>query len=1121
MTKKILLAVASTLFAQFFIMAQSNKISLQTSTENEINLSFSLQNYQFETVTTPKGEAQLIHGEALSPILLEGMPDLPKFTTSVIIPATSLMQVEITESKYTEINNVNIAPSKGNLLRTVNPADVPYTYGRPYDKDEFFPQNIASLQEPFVVRDYRGQTVQLFPFQYNPVTKVLRVYSEVKIKISSIGEDDRNILTNTRSVQKVNSEFQKIYSSLFINYSNRSERYTALPEEGSMLIICNDAWMSLLQPLVLWKNTIGRPTTLVSKTTAGGTAANIKTYVTNFYNNNDLAYLLLVGDAAQIPTNSGSGLGGDSDNAYAYVTGNDHYQEFFVGRFSAETADHVSTQVLRTIEYEKGDQLANGWLNKVISVASSEGAGIGDDGEIDYQHLRNIQTDLINFTYINPVFELFDGSQGSFDASGNPSAANVSTAVNTGAGIINYVGHGSDTYWVTSGFSATNALALQNYNKLPFIFDVACVNGNFVSQTCFAEGWMRSQNNGEPTGAIAINASTINQSWAPPMVAQDEMNDILTEIATSGIKRTYGGIIVNGYFKMNEETSDFAMTDTWTCFGDPSLYVRTDNPASLAVTHSNVLIVGNTTFDVNCNFNTALATLSLNGVIIGSAVVNGGVAHIPVANVTPGQVLTLAVVGFNYVTYLADVTVISPSGSYLIVQNYVNTINYSETKNIDLNIKNVGTSVSENASAQMSITTTDATLSNATYNFGAINADAISVMSTGAFTLTAANNLTDQSILPVQIQMTDNSGETFTEIKNITVNAPAFNILGLSISDATGNNDGILDPGENGLLIITVTNNGHAAVENVIGHIVSANPNLVFAQDTTMPISMGIGETMTFVFQVSAASSISLGTMVNLTFNLTGGVSNQYSGQKNYQIVIGFIPSYCAAGADTTTDEFISSVVFGTVNNTSGSSSYTDYSTMYTNVNVGQSIPITIVNGEHWSGDKIGCWVDWNYDGDFNDTNETITVNYTGSGSSGAGTGTGTATITVPANAHVGLNRVRVRVMYSGTLSSCGNASYGEVEDYSINVQQLIGVDNILENQVLLYPNPNDGTFSIELKEWNQSAYIEVLNTQGQIVYKNSLNDVLTHHQINQATGVYFVKVKVGNQSAVKKLIIQ
>ena len=63
---------------------------------------------------------------------------------------------------------------------------------------------------------------------------------------------------------------------------------------------------------------------------------------------NNLAYLLLVGDITQIPSKSlgGGWSSGESDNWYAYMSGNDSYPEFFVGRFSAENLSHVNTQAV-------------------------------------------------------------------------------------------------------------------------------------------------------------------------------------------------------------------------------------------------------------------------------------------------------------------------------------------------------------------------------------------------------------------------------------------------------------------------------------------------------------------------------------------------------------------------------------------------------------------------------------------------------------------------------------------------------------------------------------------------------------------------------------------------------
>ena len=154
-------------------------------------------------------------------------------------------------------------------------------------------------------------------------------------------------------------DFHNIYSNRFINFQTHQSRYNPIPEDGEMLIICYDSFCDEMEPFVEWKNQKGIKTTLVPKSNAGSSASSIKNYVQSFYNSNNLTYLLLVGDKSQIPTfEVGSGWSdGESDISYAYLSGNDSYPEFFVGRFSSQNPAHVITEVERTIEYERGPSI--------------------------------------------------------------------------------------------------------------------------------------------------------------------------------------------------------------------------------------------------------------------------------------------------------------------------------------------------------------------------------------------------------------------------------------------------------------------------------------------------------------------------------------------------------------------------------------------------------------------------------------------------------------------------------------------------------------------------------------------------------------------------------------------
>ena len=179
----------------------------------------------------------------------------------------------------------------------------------------FSPGKLAELREPYIIRDFRGQTVVVYPFQYNPVTKTLKVYSELEIKVTKTGNDGYNPLIRTTELEKINTQFNEIYNRQFLNYSNA--KYTPVDEDGCMLIISYGSFMSAMTDLVNWKKTIGIPVEIVDVATIGNAAA-IKTYIANYYNTHNLAYVLLVGDAAQVPTSYASG---DSDNNYTYIVG--------------------------------------------------------------------------------------------------------------------------------------------------------------------------------------------------------------------------------------------------------------------------------------------------------------------------------------------------------------------------------------------------------------------------------------------------------------------------------------------------------------------------------------------------------------------------------------------------------------------------------------------------------------------------------------------------------------------------------------------------------------------------------------------------------------------------------
>ena len=107
-------------------------------------------------------------------------------------------------------------------------------------------------------------------------------------------------------------------------------------------------------------------------------------FIIDKYYEDGIAYVLLVGDIAQIETirrSEGAGNNSPSDNSLTFVSGNDSYPDLIIGRFSAETGSHVETMVNRTIAYEMNPDPEGIWYKKGSGFASNEGPG--DNGEYD------------------------------------------------------------------------------------------------------------------------------------------------------------------------------------------------------------------------------------------------------------------------------------------------------------------------------------------------------------------------------------------------------------------------------------------------------------------------------------------------------------------------------------------------------------------------------------------------------------------------------------------------------------------------------------------------------------------------------------------------------------------
>lgn len=226
--------------------------------------------------------------------------------------------------------------------------------------------------------------------------------------------------------------------------------------------------------------------------------------------------------------------------------------------------------------------------------------------------------------------------------------------------------------------------------------------------------------------------------------------------------------------------------------------------------------------------------------------------------------------------------------------------------------------------------------------------------------------------------------------------------------------------------------------------------------------------------------------------------------------------TYCTSQGNSTADEKIGKVVFGTISNTStGTAGYENFTTLSTNVTRGTAYKITITPS--WTSTKYkegyAVWIDYNQDGDFLDTGEKVWTKTASTTTPVSGT------FTIPSTATLGATRMRVQMKYNGVPTSCESFSYGQVEDYTVNITATAKVDegNTKALSFGLYPNPVTGDV-LNITNLESAANFRIYNLMGQQVAAGKIENNEVHISA-LAAGAYIIEVSDDSSSAVKRFV--
>ncbi|MCD6162501.1 MAG: hypothetical protein J7K40_08825 [candidate division Zixibacteria bacterium] len=848
----------------------------------------------------------------------EGMPDLPLYSECIIIPDRSGVSVNIISSEYQTISDVDIAPLQP---FTVEGSDelVPFTKNMAgYSQDEFYPGELVEISEPMIIRDFRFVNTIVYPVQYNPVTREMRVYTSIEYELVYEGLDDRNV--KIRRDDNISEAFLPIYKNIFANAEEVLSDYNVI--RGGYLILTpeNYNFDDTIAVFGRWKHLKGYSTVVATESdiNPGGspTTTQIFNYIQNAYNTWDIPpeYVLIVGDAENDIPDYGYGSYA-SDHPYSLMDGDDFISDILVARMAVDDMTELRTVINKILKYEQTPNVTHpGWWKRGLGVAGNIYA---TSPRLANLWVRELAMDH-GYTQVDTVFDW---------GSGCPNWSTINTAINNGVSYVSYRGWAGPSGWYNPSYHTSDIYSLRNDTTIAGIMvSVVCGTGSFGSSDCFGEAWLRAGTPTIPRGGVSFYGSTdpgTHTAWNNPnltgffwaLFEQDMYHFAqLVVMGKMGVFNTFPRFT-------GEEGYVEKYFNTYNSLGDPALSVRTEIPQSMTVTYPSSIPVGTNFLTVNATdggFPLENAYVNLVKGYEPSEEIYAGDWTDASGNVTlhfdntDDDTIFVTVTARDYIPHIgqclstaqtvalgADSTAIDDDNSGGSDGNSDGNANPGEILGINVRLHNYGSS--QNATgitADLSSSDSRATVTTSHQTYPNI-ASGSSAFANGQFIVELDGNIPHGEVILLDLSIDANEADwdavvalEINSIKPISVNV-----------SYPGDPNNQLDPGGTSDMVLFFQNAGGLAGENITGVLSCLDSYITINSNTgnfgNVDIG-GTGQNATTPFNITVNDSAFNGRNVNFTINFTADMidMDDILFEASFSQVIGTINSFDPSGPD-------------------------------------------------------------------------------------------------------------------------------------------------------------------------------------------------------------------------------
>ncbi len=1110
-----------------------------------------------------KGDHQLIQFNSTLNTGLIGQPSFPYQSVSLLVPPgeiASSVEIICENEKFLD-GDFNLYPYQPSRPLSDNSKAVFKKNETVYQSTEALPLSRNGNLSTSFMNGFGFAFTTFTPVKYIPAEGKVSYYSKITIRITTtpdvVAETAlKNLRQSSWINQKVNDLAQN--PSGMDAYQSNSGRTST---QYDLLIITTESYVDGFAGLVDLYLHRGMKTEIVTKETiiAEGTGADAQEKIRNFiiaeYQANGIEFVLLGGDVELIPYRgfydyvvSGSGyedygipadlyysaLDGnwntDNDNKWGEADEDDLLPELAVARFPFSNATELASMIHKSVFYQ--NQPVLGELTSPLLAGEFLYSGPDTWGS-DYLELLVGERSDNGYTTIG--IPESDNIQTMYEEEASWSGQDLIDAINEGKQFVHHVGHANQTYVAylsngditNSNFSGANGVD-HNYT---FLQTHGCDCGAFDYGDCILEKMVTIDN----FAAAVIGNSRYGwfnegQSEGPAAHLHREMVDAMyhEKINFLGKAMVESKIQTAPWVEAAGQWEEGALR--WNFYdlnilGDPALSVWTNEPITVEVGYLSELPIGTTSTIVHIssegeplvNFN---CSILLNGEIIARSFTdsegNATLEFDPV--VVDVCTASLQVVGYNSLPAYYDISFIPDAGPYVIYDSSIindaagngdGQADYGEAVLLTIDVKNVGSETGFNVTATLS---TEDEFAFITDNF----AEVADIPAGQTQTLVEAFRFELSADVPdmheIQFALTCTNGtDSWISYFTITAHAPELVVYQMVVADQNGGNgNGLLDPGETATITVPCSNAGSCAANACTARLTEENPYISISQ---IEVELGLinpGETKNAGYEVTVSEDAPVGTIVQFVMRLAGlncvteevlfatiglmiedfetgdfsAFEWHHSGSANWTISeeLPFEGAHCVkSGVVSDSQEsnlwvsliVVSDDMISFQRKVSSEDSY-DYLRLF----------IDDVMIDEWSGEK--AWEQVSYP--------------------------------VAEGNHI------IRWSYMKDYSVAAGSDCAWVDEIIFpTTTTIIGVgENISSSDPVIYPNPNQGQFTVNIGNQAKMNEISIFSPLGAIVYTTKSTDQIIKIELNELpAGMYLMVTNADGTKSYNKFVVR